>query len=255
MSFFDSIPQPSPPPEPVRRPRPGWTQPDAVIPGSVPGELVLIRTEQAAVAVGSVRAYPNGFEFTLHVRVRGNDETEPGWHDPLDRHGRGGQAPGEVLRLGLMYADGRRTATTARYSRPDDEADPGHLVLRQGGGGGNARRWDGEFWVYPLPPEGPVTFVASWLKQGVAETRAELDGAAIREAAERAVILWPEEPEFEPGGACAWRTQTVTGGKRDGPGGKAGADRPGAEGADTAARTWRRSGRATGGPSPISAGG
>jgi hypothetical protein len=67
-------------------------QPDAVIPGSVPGELALICTEQAAVAVGSVRAYPNGLEFTL--RVRGSDETGPGWHDPLDRHGRGGKSRG-----------------------------------------------------------------------------------------------------------------------------------------------------------------
>ena len=38
-------------------------------------------------------------------------------------------------------------------------------------------------WVHPLPPDGPVTFVVSWLEQGVAETAVELDGAAIREAA------------------------------------------------------------------------
>jgi hypothetical protein len=48
--------------------------------------------------------------------------------------------------------------------------------------------------VHPLPPDGPVTFVASWLLYGVAETRVELDGSAIREAARRAVILWPEQP-------------------------------------------------------------
>ena len=40
-----------------------------------------------------------------------------------------------------------------------------------------------------------MTFVASWLEYGVTEARAELDGAAIRAAAVRAVILWPEEPE------------------------------------------------------------
>ena len=74
MSFFDSIPQPPPPPEPLRRPRPAWMQPDEVIPGSVPGELMLIRTGQVAVAIGSIRAYPNGFEFTAHVRMRGEDE-------------------------------------------------------------------------------------------------------------------------------------------------------------------------------------
>ena len=203
---------------------------DAVIPGSVPGEVVLVRTDQVAVAVGSVRAYPNGFEFTLHTRLRREDEAGPIVGDPLERHGRwrGGQAAGDVLRVGVMYADGRRAATTGGHWRPDD--DPDRLVLHQNGGGGSARRWDWDFWVYPLPPGGPVTFVVSWLGQGVAETRAELDGAAIREAAGRAVILWPEEPEFEPGGS--WRTQRVTGGEPDGPGAQAGPGQPGTEGAD-----------------------
>lgn len=194
MSFFDSIPQPPPPPPEPVRPRPVWTQPDAVIPGSVPAEVLVIRTEQVAVAVGSLRAYPNGFEFTVHVRVRGEGEMRPGWHDPFDRHGRRGEEPGELLRLGILFADGRRAATTARDSWPDEEADPGRLVLRQGSGSASAGRYDSDFWVYPLPPEGPVTFVASWLRYGVAETRAEVDGTAIRAAAGRAVILWPEDP-------------------------------------------------------------
>ena len=213
MSFFDSIPPP-PPREPVWEHRRPWERSDAVIPGSVPAEVMLIRTEQVAVAIGSVRAYPNGFEFTLHTRLRHEDETGLGGADPLDRRGlwRGRRDPGEVLRLGVMYADGRRTATTAGHPFVDDDADDGRLVLHQDGGGGNTRRWDGDFWVYPLPPEGPVTFVASWPKHGVAETRAELDGAAIRAAARRAVTLWPEEPEFDAGGGSSWRTGTVTGG-------------------------------------------
>jgi hypothetical protein len=32
----------------------------------------------------------------------------------------------------------------------------------------------------------------------VAETRADLDSPAIREAAVRAVILWPDEPVHKP---------------------------------------------------------
>jgi hypothetical protein len=111
--------------------------------------------------------------------------------------GRGSQSAGDALRLGVLYADGRRTATPAGHWQPDDKADPGRLMLQHGGGGGDARRWDGRFWLYPLPPEGPVTFVASWHEYGVAETRAELDGSAIREAAGHAVILSPEEPEPE----------------------------------------------------------
>src|SRR6516162_263541 len=135
MSFFDSIPAPPRPPEPVRRPRPAWEQPDAVIPGSVPGELILIRTGQVAVAIGNILAYPNGFEFTAHVRTRGADEDEPTWHDPFDRHRRrGSQPPDNVLRLGLLYADGRRAATTSHWW-PDEDADPEQMVLRQGGSG------------------------------------------------------------------------------------------------------------------------
>jgi hypothetical protein len=48
--------------------------------------------------------------------------------------------------------------------------DAGRLILLQNGGGGSDRRWDGDFWVSPLPPEGPVTFVVSWPRHGVTET-------------------------------------------------------------------------------------
>ena len=93
---------------------------DAVIPASVPAEVVLIRTEQVAVAVGSVRAYPNGFEFTLHIRLRREAESSwPGHSDPFERHRprRGTQWNDDQLRLGILYADGRRAATTGVHYR------------------------------------------------------------------------------------------------------------------------------------------
>ena len=213
MSFFDSIPKPPPPQPPRRMPRPAWQRPETVIPGSVPGDIVLVRTEQVAVAIGSVRAYPNGFEFTVHVRLRGTGAADgPGMTHPFEwhRYGRGDAAPEDVLRLGVLYADGRRTATTAAHPlRLDDAGDAERLVLTHGGGGGSEYGWDQDIWVHPLPPAGPVTFVVSWLEHGVTEARAELDGAAIREAATRAVILWPDEPDLESAGG--WRTGTVTG--------------------------------------------
>ena len=88
MSFFDSIPEP-PPPEPVQTEQPAWMRSDAVIPGSVPGETLLVRTGEVAVAIGSVRGYPNGFEFTLHTRLRAVDEDGDG-PDPFEWHGRRG---------------------------------------------------------------------------------------------------------------------------------------------------------------------
>jgi hypothetical protein len=192
---------------------------DAVIPGSVAAEVVLIRTDQVAVAVGSVRAYPNGFELTVHVRLRGEDEViGPGPVDPFGWHRHRGpaHAPDEALRLGVMYADGRRVATDAINGEPSPGDDPERLVLCRGGGGGDDRRWDADFWVYPLPPEGPVTLVASWLERGITEARTELDGAAIRQAAQHAVILWPDEPE--PESQTSWRTSTITASRPDQPG-------------------------------------
>jgi hypothetical protein len=100
------------------------------------------------------------------------------------------------LQLGLLFADCRRGATAGGHRRPGEGAGPGGLVLQPGSSGSSGRRWDGDFWVHPLPPDGPVTFVAAWPAYGVAETRAELDGAAIRAAAARAVALWPEQPEI-----------------------------------------------------------
>jgi hypothetical protein len=214
VSFFDSIPQP-PPPEPPRWHRPAWARPDTVIPGSVLAELMLIRTEHVAVAIGSVRSYPNGFEFTVHARMRDVDQAMRMGADPFHWHrrGPGAQAPDETLRLGILYADGRRAATTGggRCYAHGPDADDGQLVLQQNGGGGNERAWDQGFWVHPLPPEGPVTLVASWLAYGVTETRAELDGNAIRAAAARTITLWPDDPDAEPG--ISWQTSTITAGE------------------------------------------
>jgi hypothetical protein len=217
VSFFDSIPEP-PPPEPVRERRQAWMRPEVVIPSVVPAQVVLIRTEQVAVAVGSVRAYPNGLEFTVHVRLRRDDEAV--WYrhsDPFGRHRprQGAEGSDDQLRLGILYADGRRAATTGdQYRPPDADDDDGRLVFQQNGGGGSPVSSEWDFWVHPLPPDGPVTLVASWLKYGVAESRAELDGTAIRAAGARAVTLWPE-PESGP--LSGFRSRRVSFTKPDDP--------------------------------------
>ena len=170
-------------------------QPDGVIPGFARAGLFLIRGDEIAVAVGSVHAYPNGFEFTVHARLR-HDRFVWGT-SPLDTLAdpRTSQHPDQALRLGVLYADGRRARTGSYRPMPVVEDDGKHLVLREVGTGGTDRQWDGRFWVHPLPPDGPVTFIASWLLYGAGEQRAELDRSAIQKAAERAVTLWPEDPD------------------------------------------------------------
>ena len=84
MSFFEPLPPPSAyePPEP--RPCEVWEPPDFTLPGTVAHQFLLLRTATAAVSVGSFLAYPHGFRFTVHVRlrpardVRGVRDGEPG---------------------------------------------------------------------------------------------------------------------------------------------------------------------------------
>jgi hypothetical protein len=71
--------------------------------------------------------------------------------------------------------------------------------------------------------------VASWLKYGVGETRGELDGAAIRGGARRAVVLWPPEPEYEPSAYYGWSSQSATAVKHDDPGATTEPNRPNSE--------------------------
>jgi hypothetical protein len=214
MDFFDSVPRPARP-EPTFRPlRPLWMKPEFVLPGSVAADLVLIRTDEITVAIGVLRAYPTGFEFTVESRVR-----HPERHDRLGARARIGRRPEqdaerEGLRLGLTFADGRGGTTAETGHSLCDDIEPDKLAIIQGGGSGNARTWSSRFWVYPLPPGGPVEFRASWPAYGAAEAQVELDGAVIRDAAQRAVVLWPEDDDAPLGGASMG---TATGRPADAP--------------------------------------
>jgi hypothetical protein len=193
MSFFESVPEPPPPPSEGHG-DPAWHRPNGVIPRVAPAALSLIRTDDVAVAISGLSAYPNGFEFTVHARIRHEDL--PWGLPPTDSTAdpRTRQAPERALRLGILYSDGRRASTASHHPGTGDDVGGEHLTFLEVGRNGTDRQWNGDFWVHPLPPDGPVTFVASWLLYGAAETRAELDSSVVREAAGRAVILWANDP-------------------------------------------------------------
>jgi hypothetical protein len=194
MGFFDDRPLPPPPPEPPRRRRPGWDRPELALGGVAPGELVLGRSDEAALGVSGFRAFPNGFEMTLTVALRDDDPFGLGavYHRMHEPPARGADLPAEFLRFGVRFADGTSATNLAgRHLEPDASPTPPVLIQRGGGGGG--RRFDFEYWVWPLPPDGPMTLVTEWPWKGIAESRAEIDTAPIRAAAARAVQLFPEE--------------------------------------------------------------
>ncbi len=183
MSFFEPPATPPDPPEEQRQP-PWIGPPENELGAALPDRVPLARTADTAVAVLQLVAYSTGFGFLLGVRRRllADDDLDPFMH----RLGR--RAGDHALRLGVGFADGRK-ATNLSLPLHHDEEGP-VLIFRGGGGGG--RTWDMGFWVWPLPPPGPLAFVCKWPAAGIAETRVEIEARSVLDASARSQLLWPE---------------------------------------------------------------
>lgn len=187
---------------------------------------VLVAGPDVGVVADGFVAYPTGCRFALDVRARTGDRFD---FDPFgfaSRRSRRGHTPSaewppELLRFGLLLADGERVTTVVGHRLPtgaEDPRRPARSVLSPMSGGGGPRRWRQDFWLWPLPPPGLLVLVAEWPAHGLAETRATLDAAALHAAAAQAIELWPpdvdeppEEPPSPPSGP---------GGAGTGPGGR-----------------------------------
>ena len=180
MGFFDDMPYR----DPYGRRRGGrWDLPVNEFPSAVvTGPLMFARTEEVAVAVIGVWAFQTGFEFWLDARFR---HAQP----PVE----GGMAPQEAVHVGVQFADGRKDANFGRGPERAEGAALTGVALNPGGFGGGLRHRNWSYWVSPLPPAGPVTFVCEWAAAGIPETRASLDAQLIVDAARRSVRLWPED--------------------------------------------------------------
>jgi hypothetical protein len=212
MAFFD--PPPSPP-EPERFRPPEWFgPPDNVLGVAVPLRLQLARTERAVVAITGCDAYPHGAVIDVSLRLR------PGSLSPDERrsvmHGGpfhllgphvGADLPPELVRLGVLFRDGRKaTSLDGRRDFRPDSAPDGPILTPRGGGGGELA-WNMGFWLWPVPPPGLLTFVVEWPALGIPETRTETDGTAIGAAAASAEPLWPDDDEGR--GAGGWSTVRI----------------------------------------------
>ncbi|WP_051970717.1 hypothetical protein [Kitasatospora azatica] len=190
MDFFDSIPRPEEPAGPERPKPPVWMRPDDVMPVSLPLTRMLLRSPKVAVFTDGLRAYPEGFEFTVQIRwapgVARDRRSGPfGWHG-----GRPDQPSGDELRFGVLFPDGSRAAADGFLGLRLREQDVRPPLIHGTSGGGGSGTWEQKFWVWGLPETGPVTLVCAWSAEGLAEHRVELDGDALRAAAAQAESLW-----------------------------------------------------------------
>jgi|SRR5579872_5275694 len=206
QGFFEV--QPMPPDRVPKRPRrPAWLGPPPNVIGTVVAldpPLFLARTEELALAISELVAYPSGFEFVLTVRLRTDSDAVPmhGWMgmDPGWRRS-GGEIPPEMLRFGIEYSDGRKATNLdirPRWDPTEPSPAPPSPVLTAHGGGGGGGTWNMRFWVWGLPPAGPLHFVCEWPGRGCPLERSSIDSTALIAAAGRAVVLWPEDPDDGP---------------------------------------------------------
>src|SRR5262245_25836504 len=108
MSFFE--PPPTTPASVARAEvvsPPAWVGPPLnVLPGVVPVELIVARTDETVVAVSGIWAYPAGLRFTLSLRLRRLSPRQqhqfayPFEYGPLE----GDPLSDDAVRFGVQFA-------------------------------------------------------------------------------------------------------------------------------------------------------
>jgi hypothetical protein len=211
--LFEPPPSPWPEQAELVNPPPWTGRPQGPPLGAAVSELLLARSEQAAVYVDYVDAYPEGFELEIrastsvayHELGREGDGSGP---DPFGRHWpivgeRRDVLPPQLLRIGVQFADGRTATNIGGHDRP--VGGPVMWPLRGGGrrGGGESRFRQG-YWVSPLPPPGPVGFVCEWPTVEIPVAREQIDAQLIRDAAEQARAMFGDGHHVLRDGR-AWR--------------------------------------------------
>jgi hypothetical protein len=216
--FFE--PPPNPWPEQAAPANaPPWTgRPHGAPLGAVVSDLLLARSDRAAVYVDYLDAYPDGFELEIRANTsvayrdlaREGDECGP---DPFGRHWpmvgeRRDVLPPQLLRVGVQFADGRTATSVGGHDRP-----VGGPVMDALRGGGSGRRGESRFhqgyWISPLPPPGPVAVVCEWPAVEIPVVHQEIDARMILDAAEKARAIFGDGHHVLKNGR-AWRLGTST---------------------------------------------
>lgn len=178
---------------------PVWAgAPEDVMPGVVPVELVLGRSESTVVLLTSIRAFPTGLSMHLSVRVRGplgHRDLHAETFDGPFSHNADTDWQARRLKWGFEFADGTRATNVDPFLPLPDHDDPtwepDRPVLMGGGGGGSPRSIDRDYWLWPLPPAGTLRVACEWLDHGIEMTVQDVPLAPILDAATRSAPLWP----------------------------------------------------------------
>jgi hypothetical protein len=177
---------------------PNWIhKPSDEIGVLVPHSAVIARSNQALVALAGFHVYSNGVEILLMLRTLSefvfDDPT--GFRELMRRRidPTNDSLPDTIFRFGVEFSDGRRaTSLDSNWWGPDwqTKTPPSIHLGMTGGGGGSVFDW--QAWLWPLPPPGVLAFVCEYPQAAIAQTRYEVEGAPILEAARQSIKLWDD---------------------------------------------------------------
>jgi hypothetical protein len=168
---------------------------------AVPLREILASDSGVVIALIDCVAFSTGFEFGIAVRSKEDiDSQQLGFGFP---HPGGGEQWEKQLQIGIQFADGS-TAVTGGHPGPEFMAqwkmyaegrEPGSSdgpILAPRSGGGGDKRWDFRYWVWPLPPEGNLTFTCEWSARKLGPTTHDVDATEIRRAGNASTRLWDD---------------------------------------------------------------
>jgi hypothetical protein len=72
----------------------------------------------------------------------------------------------------------------------DEHGVPIDPFMSMGSHGGAPSGWRAWAWVFPLPPDGPLTISVALEAVGLGESSVTVEGFDVRGAAERAKVVW-----------------------------------------------------------------
>ena len=159
--------------------------------------VVVGRAEHAAVALTRATSFSNGLtlSFTAQARELDRRTARTLFHEQHPFASGEEDLPDAFVRLGVELPGGAK-ASNIGGRRPFGEDDPeGPVFIHRGGGGGQGGRnrvtMNHDYWLWPLPQPGPIRVSCEWPLVGIPLSTAEIDGAALVEAATGVRSIWP----------------------------------------------------------------
>jgi hypothetical protein len=159
----------------------GWSKdggmvepPPWELPGLVPFEQVVTRSEQVVISVGQVRVFSTGVQVTFEVRLADGPHQDPdyteGLYELLTTRGRSKPHGRPTLEAGSL---------ATLVDKQSGQRSLPRLEMRSGGSRGPI--WHFSYWLSPVPAE-DVTLRAAWPNHGVPTGEVTITGQDLRDA-------------------------------------------------------------------------